>query len=64
MNSDPVQREIFRIVSSGVGIKRNKPGPDPFQKMEKIRGDEDMTNRALKKCADHIVVVIEASMPF
>jgi hypothetical protein len=45
MSSDPVQREIFRIMSSGVSIKRNEPVPDSFQNMERIRGDEDMTNR-------------------
>jgi CRISPR/Cas system CSM-associated protein Csm4 (group 5 of RAMP superfamily) len=49
INSDPVQREIFRIMSSAVSIKRNEPVPDPFQNMETIRGDEDMTNKALKK---------------
>jgi hypothetical protein len=49
MSSDPVQREILRIISWGVNIKRNEPVPDPFQNMERIRGDEDMTNRALKK---------------
>jgi hypothetical protein len=51
MSADPVQREIFRIMSSGVSIKRNEPVPDPFQNTERIRGDEDMTNRALKKSA-------------
>jgi hypothetical protein len=38
-------------MSSGVNIKRNEPVPDPFQNMERIRGDEDMRNRALKKSA-------------
>jgi hypothetical protein len=49
MSSGSVQRQIFRIMSSGVRIKRNEPVPDPFQNMERIKGDEDMTNRALKE---------------
>jgi hypothetical protein len=29
--------------------QRNEPVSDPFQNMERISGNEDMTNRALKK---------------
>jgi hypothetical protein len=51
-------------MSPGVSIKRNELVPDPFQNIERIRGDEDMANRALKKCADHVIAVIEASISF
>jgi hypothetical protein len=54
MSSDPVQREIFRIMSSSANIKRNEPVPDPFQNMERMRGNEDMRNKALKKSAQII----------
>jgi hypothetical protein len=51
-------------MSSGVSIKRKEPVPDSFQNVERIRGDKDMMNRALKKCAHHAIAVIEASMSF